>query len=146
MFSGPLVTRQIDHQRWEIVEPFRFDSSSGLVVDIRAGFQTDLASIPAIAQALVSKVGYWSQAAVAHDLLYFNHRNGLDDTITRLQADDILLEGCRIKARDFNVSPSERRDWLIYGGVRAGGLGSWETPEERADRLATLTDNSSIID
>ena len=145
-FDGPLITRQVGHQRWQIVEPFRFRSYTGLVVGIRAGFETDLASIPALAQSLVSKVGYWSQAAVVHDYLYVMHRTGQDDEITRRQADDLLLEGCRVKAKDFNVPAADRRDWLIYGAVRAGGLDSWETPEERADRLSMLTDNSDIID
>lgn len=145
-FSGPLITEQIGHQRWEVVKPFRFHSSEGLVVRVRAGFQTDLASIPALAQAVVSKVGYWSQAAVVHDLLYFNHRSGLDAVFTRQQADRILLEGCKIKARDFGVSDSERRDWLIYGAVTLGGLESWETPKERAARIEKLTDNTDIID
>ena len=143
-FTGPLRTEQIDHQRWKIIQPFSFHSSAGLVVDIPAGFGTDLASIPAIVQGLISKCGYWNQGAVVHDLLYRNHRDGVDDTITRLQADDILLEGCRVQAANFGVPDSERRDWLIYGGVRVGGGASWETPAERAERLEML--NTHITD
>ena len=143
-FSASLVTEQIQHQRWQVVQPFRFTSKTGLAVDIPAAFQTDLASIPAVAQSLVSKVGYWSQPAVVHDMLYRRHRDGVDDSITRLQADDVLLEGCRIKAVDFGVPDSERRDWIIYGGVRAGGLDSWERPTERLERLAML--NNHITD
>lgn len=135
MFSGPLKLVQIGHQRWRVLESFRFISAQGITVDIPAGFETDLASVPAVAQAIVSKVGYWSQAAVVHDLLYNRHRNGLDATVTRLQADEILLEGCKIRAKDFNVPTSERRDWLIFGAVHIGALESWETPEERQDRL-----------
>jgi hypothetical protein len=140
MFTGPLITEQIGHEQWRIVEPFEFRSDTGLVVAVVSGFETDLASIPAVAQGLISRVGYWNQGAVCHDVLYRNHRDGLDDAVTRLQADDILLEGCRVKAIDFGVPNSQRRDWLIYGGVRIGGLDSWETSAEREDRLAVNTD------
>ena len=145
-FSGPLRTEQIGHQRWKILEGFAFTSSAGLIVDIAAGFQTDLASIPAVVQGIISKVGYWSQAAVVHDQLYFNHRNGLDTEITRLQADDILLEGCKVKAVDFSVRDASRRDWLIYGGVRVGGLESWETADEKGDRVERLLADEAILD
>lgn len=144
-FTDALITEQIGHQRWKVVKPFRFISATGIEVDIPAGFQTDLASVPAITQGIVSKVGYWSQAAVVHDLLYFNHRHGLDVSISRNDADKLLLEGCKIKAVEFGVSDSERRDWLIYGAVVVGGLESWETGEERKARLAQF-DNSDIID
>ena len=145
-FTGPLRTEQIGHQRWKVTEPFSFISSAGLVVDVEAGFETDKASIPAVAQGIVSKCGYWDQAAVCHDLLYRNHNTGVDTAITRLQADDILLEGCRVKAQDFSVPDSERRDWLIYGGVRVGGLSSWETPDERRERLDKLSLPDEVIE
>ena len=132
MFSRSLITEQVGHESWRVVKGFSFTSVTGLVVTVPKNFTCDLASIPAFAQFIISKVGYWSQPAVVHDLLYRNHRNGLDDTITRLQADNILLEGCRIKAVDFSVSDSERRDWLIYGGVRVGGRDSWLTDSERS--------------
>ena len=136
-FSGPLRTEQIGHQRWKILEGFTFTSDSGLIVNVTAGFQTDLASIPALAQGIVSKVGYWSQAAVVHDVLYYRHRSGLDAKTTRLQADNILIEGCRAKASDFSVPRLKRKDYLIYGAVRIGGLDSWETAKEKEERLST---------
>ena len=133
-FTSPLITEQIGHELWKVSKAFVFRSSTGRDVVIPIGFETDLASIPALAQTVVSKVGYWSQAAVVHDLLYYRHRTGLDATVTRLQADDILLEGCKLKADEYSVPNLERRDWLIYGAVRVGGLSSWETPEERIER------------
>lgn len=138
MFTGPCINEQIGHQRWRVSEGFTFQSATGLVVDVPKGFEHDFASIPAIVQGLISKCGYWSQPAICHDLLYRNHRDGLDDTITRLQADNILLEGCRVVAVDFGVSDSERRDWLIYGGVRIGGRDSWLTDKERSSVVREL--------
>jgi hypothetical protein len=140
-FTGPLVIEETGYERWKVAKPFKFISSTGLVVAVDAGFETDLASIPAIAQSLVSKLGYWTQPAIVHDLLYYRHRTELDDTIPRLQADDILLEGIKLKAAEYSVPNVERRDWLIYGAVRAGGLSSWETPDERQERLEMLNEH-----
>jgi hypothetical protein len=135
MFSAPLVIREIGYERWAVVEPFRFTSKTGIVVDVPVGFETDLASVPAWLRSLVSKIGYWSQPAVVHDLLYYNHRNGVDATISRKQADKILLEGCRLKEDEYNVPLSDRRNELIYTAVTAGGLITWERSDERAERL-----------
>jgi hypothetical protein len=134
-FSAPLVIREIGYERWAVVEPFKFTSKTGIVVDVPAGFETDLASVPPWLRSVVSKIGYWSQPAVVHDLLYYNHRNGVDAAITRQQADKVLLEGCRLKENEYNVPLSDRRNELIYTAVRAGGLGTWETADEREDRL-----------
>lgn len=139
-FTGPCINEQIGHQRWKVFQTFDFISDTGLVVSVEAGFEHDFASIPAIVQGLISKVGYWSQGAIVHDLLYYRHRTGLDDRITRLQADNLLLEGLRIKADEFNVPDVERRDWLIYGGVRIGGLNSWLTQEEKKQNLPDYYD------
>jgi hypothetical protein len=140
-FTGPLITEQIGHERWKVYKAFTFISSTGLSVHIPKDFETDLASIPAIVQGLISKVGHWSQGAVTHDVLYALHRDGLDDVTTRLQADRILREGCIICADNFRVPRRQRRTTAIYLGVRAGGLESWETPDERQVRLAMLDDH-----
>ena len=50
MFSGPLVIKEIGYEKWSVVEPFRFTSETGLVVDVPIGFETDLASNPRIHQ------------------------------------------------------------------------------------------------
>ena len=131
-FSRSLVIEEVGYERWEIVEPFSFFSATGLVVDVSAGFTCDLASIPAIAQSLVSKLGYWTQPAVVHDLLYYRHRSGLDNTVTRMEADLILLEGCKAKAAEYNVPAHARRDWLIFGGVVAGSEPYWLSASEKA--------------
>ena len=144
-FTGSLITEQIGHELWK-VKGFSFIDSKGNHTDIPDGFETDLASIPAIAQGIISKVGYWNQAAVTHDLLYYRHRTGIDTTLTRLDADNILLEGCKVKAAEYSVPNVERRDWLIYGGVRVGGLESWETPEEKIIRLERIEPDENILD
>jgi len=140
MFSAPLVIKETGHNRWSVVEPFRFTSESGLVIDVPVGFETDLASVPQVFQGLIGKVGYWSQAAVVHDWLYHRHRLGLDNTVTRKQADKILLEGSIIKAEMYGVQGGDNRHAVMYQGVRLGGLMTWETPQERSDRISTGDD------
>jgi len=130
MFSNRLIIGEIGFEKWQLETPFTFNSITGLTVTVDDGFICDLASVPGIAQSLVSKMGYWTQPAVLHDWLYHRHRNGLDKVVTRLQADNMFIEGCRIKAAEYDVPLLERREWLLYGGVRAGGWGSWATPEE----------------
>ena len=137
MFSGPLVIKEVGYELWEVVEPFRFTSETGIVVDVPVFFETDLASIPRILQSMLGKIGTYSQAGVVHDLLYYNHRSGLDTTITRKQADQILREGCSLKAKEYGVA--DQSD-IIYNGCRIGALSLWETLKERMDRLSSGDD------
>ena len=132
MFSGPLVIKEVGYELWEVVEPFRFTSETGIVVDVPVGFETDLASIPRILQSMLGKIGTYSQAGVVHDLLYYNDRHRLDTSVTRKQADQILREGCSLKAKEYDVT--DQSD-IIYNGCRIGALASWETPQERRERL-----------
>ena len=132
MFSGPLVIKETGYERWEVVEPFRFTSETGVVVDVPAGFETDLASIPRALQSILGKLAGYSQPAVVHDLLYYWHRHGVDTAISRRDADQILREGIELKEREYGV-PMDAD--TIYSGCRMGGLASWETPQERSDRL-----------
>lgn len=134
-FTESLRTEQIGHQTWKVIRGFAFQSKTGRRIYVPKGFQCDLASIPSVLQSFVSKVGYWSQGAVVHDLLYFNHRNGYDNVITRLEADRLLREACTVRANDWRVPRNERKTALIYRAVRAGGLLSWETPDERDARI-----------
>ena len=142
-FTGPLRSEQIGSELWK-VEAFSFIDSEGRRHDIFGGFETDMASSPAVTQGIVPRCSYYSQAAVMHDLFYYRHRNGLDTTLTRLDADNIFLEGIKVTAALYNVSDMERKDWLLYGGVRIGGLSSWETPAEKKERLEMI--NSHITD
>jgi hypothetical protein len=135
LFTGPLRIEEVGYETWEVLEPFGFEYDPGLFVYVPAGFRCDLASIPKIVRSLVSQLGYWTQPAVTHDLLYFNHRTGLDATITRGQADRIMLEGMELKYREYDVPLLDRRHDVIFAAIQAGGVASWETPEEREERL-----------
>lgn len=140
-FSGPLRLEEVDYELWD-VEPFSWTSADSTVISMEEVFRTDLASVPQIFRTLVPKIGYWSQAAVIHDLLYYRHRNGLDAELTRLKADKYFLEGIQDKARDYNVSRKKWRHWQIYHAVRLGGLEPWETPDEKTERLLNMEDDT----
>ena len=134
-FTGPLVIKEISSETWQLVEPFTFVSVTGLVVDVPQGFETDLASVPKILRSIVPQIGYWNKACVCHDYLYRLHSSGTDTTVTRLQADNLLLEGCRVSATEYGVPDNKKKNFLIYGAVRIGGESSWLTPEEKAEKL-----------
>jgi len=136
-FDGFLDLREIGYELWSVLAPFRFTSDDGTVVEIEAGFVTDLASVPALARSIVPKIGYWSQAAVVHDKGYREHRLGNNVEWTRKQVDQWLLQGMRAKAMEYGISDDDarRKDEEIYLAVRMGGLASWETKAERQQRF-----------
>jgi len=151
-FTGPLVIKEIGYELWEHTEPFSFISSTGIIVRIEKGDITDLASIYGVPAGLVPKIGYWSQPATVHDKIYKAHRDGIPfrsftnkENITRKEADLILLEGAKIKAKEYQVPFRKRRHNSIYAAVNAFGIESWETVDEKLERLKQF-DNSSIID
>lgn len=145
-FTSNLVIEEIGYERWRIARPFSFHSDLGLIVHVEAGFETELASIPPIARAFVPKMGYWSQAAAVHDVCYWGHRNsvqvGVDSAtgeyvdIDREMADKLLKNGCEAKEMEYDIPLYQKRTFTIYAGVLAGGLSSWETKEEKAERLS----------
>lgn len=144
-FTGPLITRELGYESWDIWQPFDYISDSGIRIKIHRGARTDLASIPQILRSYIPKFGYWAQAAAVHDQITADHREGRDIIITRLQADRILREAARDKAIEYNIPKLLWRNQELYYGVRIGGLSSWQTPADRAAR-AELFDNTDIQD
>ena len=137
-FIGTLRIEEVGYEKWSVIEPFSFVYSREIAVLVPVGFMTDLASVPNVFGPVVPKIGYWSQPAVVHDYLYHQHREGIDTVMTRARADRIFFEGIKIKAKEYDVPLYLRRDWLIYGGVRAGGQESWMTPEEKEARKESM--------
>jgi len=135
VFSDALTIKQVGYHDWEVVVPFTFTSVTGLLVVVEAGFITDLASVPAQAKVIVDTPSYWSQAAVVHDRLYFEHRTGYNTIITRNQADLILVECMKANAISFDVPREDQRHISVYGAVSLFALPSWETPEEKEARI-----------
>ena len=83
-------------------------------IEIEKGFLTDLASIPRVFRSLIPQIGHHLQPAVVHDWLYGRHEG-----LTRLEADQMLLDGMRA----MGVSWARRK--VIYRAVRLGGGRRW---------------------
>lgn len=113
-----------------VTMPFKGLRGDGSLVSVPAGFTTDLATIPRLAQMMVPKLGKFNQAAVTHDWLYHQplifevrtHGKGevvFSRACDRAEADLVLLEGMK----EAGVRLTRRQ--LIYWTVRAGGWVAW---------------------
>ncbi len=91
--------------------------------EVKAGFTTDLASVPRIFRSLIPQVGRHLQAAIVHDWCYENIVEGLADgdraIMTRKEADLLFLEGMK----EAGVSWLKRK--LMYWAVRVAGASWW---------------------
>lgn len=96
-FLTDLDLRQIGPDRFRLLADLIFYSAHfrGQVI-VRAGFETDLASVPKIVASLVPKYGGFNAAAVIHDAA-LEHRCVADDgrrqNWTRGFANDLFAEG-----------------------------------------------------
>lgn len=91
---------------------------------VRAGFDTDYASIPRIFWSIYPPDGEYTDSAVVHDSEYW------EQTLTRKEADRVLLEGMEALG-----VPWHRRH-IIHKAVRLGGWLAWRN--NRRERLKGL--------
>ncbi len=89
------------------------------VIRVPRGFETDFASIPAWAMAVIDPIGDNAEAAVVHDFLYAVGEKG-----QREQADAILLYGLQ------QAHAPALQSKLMYEAVRAGGAQNYGAPGE----------------
>ena len=102
---------------------------------VKAGFYTDLTSIPRWATAFIPKLGHHVRAAVVHDWTYRKvHHEGLP----RVQADLLFVHGMTVD----RVSRFQRT--VIYSAVRVGGERSWRSKKKEIkedDEFETVADS-----
>jgi hypothetical protein len=79
------------------------------------GFVTDLASVPFYFWTVLPRDGVYMLPAIIHDYLYWDQR------CARSDADDVLL----LAMKEYEIDAPRR--WIIYLGVRLGGVFSWRT-------------------
>lgn len=139
-FTGPLILEEIGYELWRIYKGFSYLMPDGKQIDIPDGRITDLTSSPTMARLIVPKIGYYSQAAVLHDDRYLMHSTGQDTIWTQQMADQLLFEASEVLADKYGIPPEKRVGNELYLGVRMGGLASWETPAERAERMRIKID------
>lgn len=106
--AAPSLRPFVDGRTWVLERELevRLD---GRDIRVPAGFVTDLASIPGLAERIRSRVGTYNRAAIVHDWLYWT---GL---CSREEADRIFLKAMRTSGT------SERVARQIYRAVQVGG-------------------------
>ncbi len=85
-----------------------------VVFTVKAGFETDLASIPSIFQAIIPVLGRHRQPAIAHDWCYCGNTD-----LSKKDADLMFLDAMK----SVGVGWWRRRS--MYLAVRVGGKGHW---------------------
>lgn len=83
------------------------------MIEVPAGFVTDLASVPRILWMLLPPDGKYAKAAIIHDYLYDNALR------TKAEADCIFLDGMRVLG-----VPKWKRN-VMFGAVRWFGRGCY---------------------
>jgi hypothetical protein len=74
-FIGRLVTEGVSSYRWRLVEDFGYESRSGRVFTVPAGFLTDFASVPRLFWPILPlSDAVYDKAAVIHDYAVRNRR------------------------------------------------------------------------
>ncbi len=114
--NDPWLRWDNSHEEFEVVKAlpvlWRVDNVVYADFTVKAGFYTDLASIPRWATAFIPKLGHHVRAAVVHDWTYrmVGHEN-----LSRAQADLLFLHG--MKSDGVLLF----RRTVIYRAVRVGG-------------------------
>jgi hypothetical protein len=121
-FKGEVVVRPVlpEGRKWVLVEGFTYKGRTD-TIKVDAGTETDFASVPRVFVWLLPRYGRWTQAAILHDHLWNEARNGKFDFY---DADGIFNRALR----ELRV-PFLRR-WVMWTAVRWAaakhdGVGTW---------------------
>jgi len=121
--ADPKLLWHAEPREWELLKSFEVlwegDLPDGLdapvVFFVKAGFFTDLASIPRAVRSIIPQVGRHIQPSIAHDWCYESKTS-----LTRAEADLLFLDGMRA----VGVRWLRRR--AMYAAVRAFGGALWD--------------------
>ena len=119
ILGGLSIRLEEGGRMWALLEPLEYrvgSADSSHMIEVPAGFRTDLASVPWFGRWLVSSWKGNAKAAVVHDYLYAAHgrrRYGY----ARSQADGVFLEA-------LGVTGAKHR-WLMWAAVRLWGGTAW---------------------
>ncbi|HIB1629821.1 TPA: DUF1353 domain-containing protein [Salmonella enterica subsp. enterica serovar Muenchen] len=114
-FTTPAILEMPGYYNWRVYEPFEFylsDDNSD-VIEVPAGFVTDLASVPRIFWTLLPPDGKYAKAAIIHDYLYDNALR------TKKEADLIFLDGMTV------LGVPKWKRLVMYQAVRLFGRGNY---------------------
>lgn len=97
---------------WQLLAPLVYHSDLIGLVEVPAGFVTDLASVPRIPVAFLLAGDSGQEAAVVHDFLYSAK------AVDRKTADAVFYEACCLGEPKW-------RAYMMWLGVRIGGSGPY---------------------
>lgn len=136
--NDPWLRWDTPRQEFEVVKVlpvlWRIDNVVYADFRVKAGFYSDLASIPQWATAFIPKLGYHVRAAVVHDWTY---RMVGHERLSRAQADLLFLHGMESDGVRFF-----RRN-VMYRAVRLGGENNFKSKRKeitKDDKFETIAD------
>ncbi len=113
-FNKPLTLTKLKNDDWKVAEGFSFFYKGTEEIKVPKGFETDLASVPPVANWLIPKDGTYSQAAVLHDYLYGKQ------LFKRSKCDAIFLEAMKV------LKVFGPRRYAMWSAVRSFGWIAWK--------------------
>lgn len=115
VFLSHLRIEKVADYQWQLTSDLGYQSASGCVWIVPAGFLTDFASIPRFAWRLFPPAGgAWDRASVLHDYCY---RTGVT---TRDNADNLFYEALRADGVGWWTART------FYAAVRWFGSGNYK--------------------
>lgn len=112
-----LLKLRKEESKWMLFTNLIFYSKRHGLVNVPAGFTTDLTSTPKAVWGWLPPDGPYMAAAIIHDYLYSKY-SAL--TITRIEADNIFKEAME----SLNINNDKMN--LLYYGTRVFGESHWE--------------------
>jgi hypothetical protein len=127
-----LIPYKTTVHEWLVLAPFRFyhdDKNPDTFIQVEAGWQTDLASVPGFFGFVIQKDGEFAQSAVTHDWSYKNrgdvvYRELPDGTLeklkplTRSQQDRAFLNGMELLGTSLPIRVAMWRAVRRFGWIR----------------------------
>lgn len=124
-FHGKLRLEEHGRNKWVLLTDYDYTTmvtGRPLKIRAKAGFVTDLASIPRLFHSVIPKVSRHRRAAIPHDVLYyFAGRHPLK----RAECDKIFLEAMAEAGVRYT------RRMAMYTAVRVGGWAPWSAALKR---------------
>lgn len=111
-----LEAKSLTDKVWRLNAPLRYESDIAGFIEVPAGFQTDLASVPRVPIAFLLFGGRSHHEAVIHDYLF---RVGSQPDVTWNQANEIFLEAMKVRGKSVFVR------YPMYWGVCCGSYPLW---------------------
>jgi len=122
-FTAPLTVTQLAGDLWVTEREFSYyvDQNRTEVITVPDGTVTDFASVPRIVRGLIPKSGQHNQAAVLHDYLYKNLKEGWKDwpgkKYTRAECDKIFIDAMKVLGVSWIKRQTMYRAVRMFGGV-----------------------------